>query len=281
MILETSKPVWVIGDVQGCYQSLEALLAHPTIQADQDALFCFAGDLINRGPQSLDCVRLAQSMGNRAITLLGNHDIHLLGVAAGIRKVGKSDTAQEILAAPDAKQLLDWLRHCPLALQVHDHLIVHAGVAPSWTLAQTLAHAREVEHCLQDPNWQHLLDGLFGNHPDLWNDALQGQDRLRLIINILTRMRTCYPDGRLNTKHKGPPDLQEGHTAWFDLPNRALEVPVIFGHWSTLGLMQRPDAVCLDTGCVWGESLTAIRLPDRKIVQVTHQETQALNPLAF
>lgn len=281
MTVEPSTPVWVIGDVQGCYRSLEALLAHPVIQADHNAHFCFAGDLINRGPESLACIRLAQSLGDRAITLLGNHDIHLLGVAAGVRKLGKSDTAQEILAAADADQLIDWLRHRPLACVIHDHLIVHAGVAPSWTLQQTLAYAHEVEQCLQDPLWQQHLAGLFGNHPDTWHDDLQGQDRLRLIINILTRMRTCYPDGRLNTKHKGPPDLQEGHTAWFDLPNRALTMPVIFGHWSTLGLMQRSDAVCLDTGCVWGDSLTAIRLPDRKVVQVAHQETQALNPLAF
>lgn len=281
MILDSSTPVWVIGDVQGCYRSLQALLSHPTIQADHDARFCFAGDLINRGPQSLDCLRLAQSLGENAVTLLGNHDIHLLGAAARVRKLGKSDTAREILAAPDADLLLDWLRHRPLACVVHDHLIVHAGVARSWTVQQSLAHAQEVEQCLQSPNWASALKELFGNHPDTWDDSLRGSDRLRLIINILTRMRTCYSDGRLNTKHKGPPDAQEGHTAWFDLPNRAVQIPVIFGHWSTLGLMQRADAVCLDTGCVWGNRLTAMRLPDRTIVQVMNQETEALNPLAF
>lgn len=271
-------PVWVIGDVQGCFDSLKALLEHPELTQDPSAKFCFAGDLINRGPESLACLRHIKSLGDKAISLLGNHDIHLLGLAAGVRKLGKSDTAQEILNAPDRDELIEWLRHRPLSTVLHEHLIVHAGVAPEWTTQRCLELSAEVESILQGANWKHQVGELFGNLPDRWSDDLKGADRHRAVINALTRMRACYSDGRMNFAHKGAPDGLEGHTAWYDMPQRQPTLPVVFGHWSTLGLFVSEDAVCLDTGCVWGGQLSAMRLPDRRIVQVNSQEPAPLTP---
>lgn len=278
MTLHSDQPVWVIGDVQGCFDSLLALLEHPEIKHDHQALLCFAGDLINRGPKSLDCLRYIHDLGPRAISLLGNHDIHLLGVAAGVRKLSKSDTAGEILQAPDANALIEWLRQRPLSAVIHNHLIVHAGVAPQWDTEQCLAVANEVEQCLRADSWQETIGELFGNTPLVWDDRLSGSARLRFIVNALTRMRTCYADGSLNFEHKGPPSKAEGELAWFDLPQRKPTLPVLFGHWSTLGLNRNADATCLDTGCVWGRELTAMRLPDRHIVQIPCQESTPRTP---
>ena len=263
--------IWMIGDLQGCCESLDALLARPEIAGDAEARFWFAGDLVNRGPASLATIRRVMALGERAVAVLGNHDLHLLAVAAGLRRPGKSDTIQEILDAPDAAEILDWLRHRPLAHFQLGHLLVHAGVLPGWTAAQTLALAGEVEATLRGPDWQAFLAQMYGNTPAAWDDGLEGADRLRVIVNALTRMRFCTADGTMEFAVKdGAKHAPEGFMPWFDVPDRATEsVTVVFGHWSTLGLLERPGLLALDTGCVWGGQLTAARLEDHKLVQVS------------
>ncbi|MCS7100214.1 MAG: symmetrical bis(5'-nucleosyl)-tetraphosphatase [Burkholderiaceae bacterium] len=263
--------MWVIGDLQGCLPALERLLA----ALDPDEPLLFLGDLVNRGPQSLACLRFVRALGARATVLLGNHDLHLLAVAAGIRPLHADDTLQEILQAPDHEELLDWLRARPLAHRQAGALFVHAGVLPPWTVEQTLALAAEVEACLRAPDYRRFLACMYGNAPARWDETLSGADRLRCVINALTRLRFVAADGTMDFKvkegtHAAPPGL----LPWFDHPERATHparggLPVIFGHWSTLGLLNRPDAVCLDTGCVWGGRLTAMRWPQRAFVQVT------------
>jgi bis(5'-nucleosyl)-tetraphosphatase (symmetrical) len=262
------RDTWVIGDVQGCAGALRALLAHPELSRP-DAELWFAGDLVNRGPDSLGALRLIMSLGERARVILGNHDLHLLAVAAGVRKPGKSDTFQDILQAPDAPALLDWLRFRPLMVRAQGHVMVHAGILPAWTLDQAQALAGEIETALRQPDWHSALHDMYGEEPLYWSDELQGRDRMRVIVNALTRMRVCHAeDGRMDFHHKGAPDAASGLLPWFEIPGRRdPREPVIFGHWSTLGLHFRPDAICLDSGCVWGRSLTALRLRDRHLIQ--------------
>jgi len=261
---------YAIGDLQGCAPSLAPLLA----QLPPAAPLRFVGDLVNRGPASLDTLRTVRSMGARARTVLGNHDIHLLAVAAGMRKKGKSDTLDDILTAPDCDDLLTWLRHQPLAILEDDFLIVHAGVLPQWTARQVVDLASEVEAELQGPNWQDFLGDVFGNAADRWQDDLTGIARHRVIVNALTRLRYCSAEGVMDLKAKeGPGSAPAGVMPWFDVPGRrTADVTVICGHWSTLGLVLRPNLMALDTGCVWGGKLTAARLArdpaGRAVVQV-------------
>ncbi|THC42178.1 symmetrical bis(5'-nucleosyl)-tetraphosphatase [Massilia sp. Mn16-1_5] len=266
---------YVIGDLQGCAHEAEALLDKIAQDARGDARILFVGDLINRGPESLLALRrmkaLAESSTGRVEALLGNHDLHLLAVAAGAQKASKSDTLEEILAAPDRDELMAWLRQRPLAMFVDAHLLVHAGVAPQWDAAQTMALAGEVEEVLRGPGWIDFLANMYGNQPDRWDDNLQGIDRLRCIVNALTRMRLCLPDGTMDFAHKesesGP--IGSGLLPWFELPGRrTMDVTVVFGHWSALGLILRPNLVGLDSGCVWGGKLTAVCLDDRGLLQV-------------
>lgn len=262
-------PTYAIGDLQGCHSSLLALLRRID-SIDPDATLWFTGDLVNRGPQSLATLRLVRSLGARAQTVLGNHDLHLLAVAQGIRPLHRSDTLSDILAAPDRTELLDWLRHRPLAHFADQHLLVHAGALPQWSAPQTLALAHEVETALQGSDWVDFLRGMYGNSPDHWNDALSGDERLRCVVNGLTRLRFCHTDGSMDFKQNGelgsaPPGL----LPWFELPERQTQdVTIVFGHWSALRLMLRSNLMGLDTGCVWGRQLTAVRLEDRKVVQV-------------
>ena len=272
----SSPPVWMIGDLQGCNDALERLLEHPDIAADSDARFWFAGDLINRGPASLRTLRTVMSLGERATCVLGNHDIHLLAVAAGIRKPGRSDTFREILAAPDVTGILDWVRHRPLMHREHGHILVHAGILAPWSAEKAQSLAREVETALRGPRWASALEKIYGNEPAFWNDDLDNGKRLRVIVNAMTRMRMCFRDGSMDFGHKEAPDLKSDLVAWFDVPGRAIEdETIVFGHWSTLGLMIRPDAICLDTGCVWGRQLTALRLHDHKLVQIACPQYKA------
>lgn len=267
MMTEPTRSIWVIGDLQGCTQPLRMLLAHAELSAP-DCEYWFAGDLVNRGPDSLGTLRHIIGLGARATSILGNHDLHLLAIAAGFRKHGKSDTLRDILDAPDASDLIDWLRHRPLLHRAHGHIMVHAGILPSWTLDQAEALAHEVETALRGPRWREALEGIYGNEPLLWDNGLTGDLRLRVIVNVLTRIRMCAPDGSMDFKHKSAPDHASALQPWFDLPVAApRDETIIFGHWSTLGLMIRPDAICLDTGCVWGRALTALRLHDHHIVQ--------------
>ncbi|QJE00612.1 symmetrical bis(5'-nucleosyl)-tetraphosphatase [Massilia forsythiae] len=268
---------YVIGDLQGCAHEAGLLLDRIARDARSagEARILFVGDLINRGPESLAALRrmkaLSEHSGGRVDALLGNHDLHLLAVAAGVRRPSRSDTLDEILAAPDRDELVAWLRHRPLAMFVEAHLLVHAGVAPQWNAAQTMALAAEVEAALRGDDWAAFLAGMYGNQPDRWDDALEGMARLRCIVNFLTRTRLCWPDGRMDFEHKESDKGPEGSALqpWFDLPQRRTAgVTVVFGHWSALGLVLRPNLVGLDSGCVWGGKLTAVCLDDRSLLQV-------------
>ncbi len=272
--------IWMIGDVQGCCSPLDRLLSHPDLVGDPLSRFWFAGDLVNRGPQSLDTLRRIIDLGDRATVVLGNHDLHLLATAAGVRKPSKSDTLEPILRAPDAADLINWLRARPLAHFEQNHLLVHAGTLAKWDVAKTLSLAGEVQDALRGPNWQKALQKMYGNEPATWKEDHKGGKRMRVIINALTRMRLCTPNGHMEFATKVTPGAwPPGLVPWFDVPNRATrDVTTVFGHWSTLGLLQRPDVICLDTGCVWGGSLTALRLQDRKLVQVKCSQFQ--DPLA-
>lgn len=266
---------YVIGDLQGCAHEAGLLLDRIDADAGGDARILFVGDLINRGPESLEALRrmktLSDTSGGRVDALLGNHDLHLLAVAAGVQKASRSDTLDEILAAPDRAALIEWLRRRPLAMFVDAHLLVHAGVAPQWDAARTMALAAEVETELRSERWVDFLGQMYGNEPDRWDDGLTGIARLRCIVNALTRMRLCWPDGRMDFAHKESDKGPEGSglAPWFDLPDRKTnDVTVVFGHWSALGLVLRPNLVGLDSGCVWGGKLTAVCLDDRSLLQV-------------
>ncbi|MDR2128887.1 MAG: symmetrical bis(5'-nucleosyl)-tetraphosphatase [Burkholderiaceae bacterium] len=260
--------LYCIGDVQGCRAAFDRLLAEIDFSPSRDRLIVL-GDLVNRGPDSLGMLRRLMALGHAAQTLLGNHDLHLLGVAAGVRRAGRSDTLQDILAAPDRAALLDWLRQRPMALRQRGVLMVHAGVLPQWSAAQTLALAAEVESVLRaarDIN-DFLLE-MYGDLPNQWHDGLRGTARLRVIVNALTRLRLCTADGRMDFERKGDPGGLDGRAAaaaglmpWFDVPGRKTARGVVaFGHWSTLGKTDRPNLLALDTGCVWGGCLSAVRL---------------------
>lgn len=266
---------FVIGDVQGCDDQLQVLLEK--IDAiDPHARLLFAGDLVNRGPKSLATLRRVKNLGERANSVLGNHDLHLLAVAQGIRPSHHNDTHDELLAAPDREDLLHWLRHRPLAIEHNQALLVHAGVFANWNKAQTLALAQEIEQKLRGDDYHQLLTDMYGNHPNQWRDDLQGAERNRCIINGLTRMRFCHEDGSMDFDLKeGSEQAPEHLTPWFDLPQRRTQdCTLVFGHWSTLGLVLRENLISLDTGCVWGGKLSAVRLGDRMVVQVESEQHQ-------
>jgi bis(5'-nucleosyl)-tetraphosphatase (symmetrical) len=251
---------YAIGDVQGCYTELRALLAQLKFSSDRDQIW-FVGDLVNRGPQSLEVLRFVRALGENAVTVLGNHDLHLLAVACGSHRKRKSDTINDIFAASDRDDLLGWLIARPMAHQENGDLLVHAGLVPQWSVATALALAREVESSLRtDP--RALFENMYGDEPSRWSDMLVGMDRLRFAINVLTRLRVCTPDGDVDLKMKGKPTY--GHSKlrpWFDIEaRRSAGTRIIFGHWSALGLVVRPDVIGLDSGCVWGGALTAFDL---------------------
>ena len=251
---------YAIGDIQGCCDELRALLTRLGFTADRDRLW-FVGDLVNRGPQSLETLRFVHALADNAIVVLGNHDLHLLAVACGSRPARRSDTLNEVLHAPDRDLLLEWLATRPLAHFEAGDLLVHAGVVPQWTVETTLGLAREVESALRnDP--RKLFDHMYGDDPDHWSADLAGTDRLRFAINVLTRMRVCTKEGRVNLRIKGkPPAADSPWLPWFNVPGRRTrDTRVVFGHWSALGLVVREDVIGLDSGCVWGGELTAIDL---------------------
>jgi bis(5'-nucleosyl)-tetraphosphatase (symmetrical) len=260
---------YAIGDLQGCYKELEQLLDLICFDKKQDKLW-FVGDLVNRGSGSLQVLRLVKSMGDAAITVLGNHDLHLLAVAAGVAELHHSDTLDEILAAPDRQELLNWLRHQRMVHVEDDFVLLHAGLMPEWNVAQVHSLAHEVEQALRGADYVTFLEKMYGNTPHQWQDTLKGYSRLRVITNALTRMRICSLQGEMQFKFKGEPaDVPQGFVPWFDVPHRAsADAVVVFGHWSALGLINRPNVIALDTGCLWGNALTAIRLEDRRIYQV-------------
>jgi bis(5'-nucleosyl)-tetraphosphatase (symmetrical) len=255
---------WAVGDVQGCCDELEQLLSRIRFSSDRDRLW-FVGDLVNRGPASLATLRLVRSLGDNAVSVLGNHDLHLLAVALVGEKLRQSDTLDHILAARDRDALLEWLLLRPLAHlePEHDELLVHAGVVPQWTVPQTLQLAAEVQRALRDEP-RSLLSNMYGDQPDHWQATLAGMDRLRFTINVLTRLRFCTADGRIDLRQKGKPDsAPRPWLPWFKAPGRASrERRIVFGHWSALGFYSAPGLLGLDTGCVWGGALTAVNLDD-------------------
>jgi bis(5'-nucleosyl)-tetraphosphatase (symmetrical) len=260
---------YAIGDVQGCYLELQSLLNNISFDAQTDQLW-FVGDLVNRGSHSLEVLRLVKSLGDAAITVLGNHDLHLLAVAAGVAKPHPSDTLDDILHAPDREELLDWLRHRPLLHVENNYAMVHAGLLPNWTIDQAAQLAHEVEAQLRSAHYVDFFQNMYGNQPNAWDKKLTGHKRTRLIVNALTRMRVCTLQGEMDFKFKGEAqNIPRDYYPWFTLPQRASrDTTVIFGHWSALGLRQQDNIIALDTGCLWGGTLTAIRLADRHIFQV-------------
>lgn len=261
--------IYAIGDLQGCYRQFASLLDKLRFDPVRDRIW-LVGDLVNRGPESLQVLRLVHSLGESATVVLGNHDLYLLMVAAGFSQRGKDDTLARVLEAPDRDVLLHWLARRPLVHAENGFLMVHAGVLPSWTVAHAVALAREVEAALSGPHSHRFLMHLQGDRPEQWSETLAGQDRLRFIVNVLTRMRFCSLDGHLKMRAKGPPDkAPAGMVPWFLLPDPAWQGhTVVFGHWSALGYYRLPGLIALDSGCVWGGKLTAVRLEDGAVVQV-------------
>lgn len=253
--------LYLIGDVQGCDGALGRLLDTVGFSPSRDRLVVL-GDLVNRGPDSLAAVRRLMALGGSAQTLLGNHDLHLLAVSQGVRPPHRSDTLGALLDAPDRPALLDWLRQRPLALMERGWLLVHAGVLPQWSAADALELAHEVETVLQSANWSAFLHAMYGNTPARWTPTLEGDDRLRVIVNAFTRLRFCSAEGEMEFKTKSAASTPPaGFMPWYAVPGRrTAEVPVAFGHWSTLGRLMTPRLMALDTGCVWGGCLTAVRL---------------------
>ncbi len=260
---------YAIGDIQGCFSALKLLLDEIQFNPEHDEIW-LVGDLVNRGLESAAVLRWAMGLGERLITVLGNHDLHLLAVAAGHEKPRRGDTLDEILEAPDRDAMLDWLRHQRMIYAADDWLLVHAGLLPEWTPTQALALGKEVETALRADNYRDFLKQLYGNRPDHWDDKLTGIERLRVITNAMTRLRVCHADGRMEFDFKGEPSARPANTLpWYEQPNRrSLDVNIVFGHWSALGLNVGGRHVALDTGCLWGGQLSALRLQDRQVFQV-------------
>ena len=257
---------YAIGDVQGCYDELRALLTRVGFDAPRDRLW-FVGDLVNRGPKSLEVLRFVRGLGDRAVVVLGNHDLHLVCLAEGLARARDDDTLDAVLAAPDMRDLVDWLRTRPLVHVEGRHAMVHAGLLPQWTLDKAKALAGEVEAALRPPNYRDCLAALYGSKPARWDDALSGWDRLRVIVNAMTRMRFCSPEGVMDF-HVKSDKAPAGVGPWFEARPPREEPMIVCGHWSALGLRLTPRVSALDAGCVCCGSLSAPRLDDGDLSQL-------------
>lgn len=278
--------LYLIGDLQGCDAPLQRLLEQIAFSPSRDTLHLL-GDLVNRGPASDAVLRRLMGYGSAARCLLGNHDLHLLALSYGVRKPGRKDTLQAILQAPDRHAMLEWLRHQKLAMRERwggqELLMVHAGVLPAWSADTTMQLAGEVEAALRSRDVAAFFATMYGNAPDAWDDSLQGPERLRVIVNALTRMRLCTAEGKMEFAFNGKAaDAPAGYLPWFDVPDRqTAHTTVAFGHWSTLGWLGRADVLCLDTGCVWGGALSALRIEPQaqgwfsELIQVQCEQSQA------
>ncbi len=260
---------YAVGDIQGCFASLQALLEKCSFSPEFDRLW-LVGDLVNRGPRSLETLRFVKGLGDRAVTVLGNHDLSLLMAAEGFGKRHRSDTIDDILAAPDRDELLHWLRYQRLMHVQGDYAMVHAGLLPAWSVAEARTLAGEVEQALQAENYREFLANMWGSEPGAWDSSLTGWPRLRVIVNAMTRMRFCSPAGEMDFKAKGElSQAPAGYLPWFEVPGRRSAATVLVtGHWSALGLRLEPNLLALDSGCLWGGKLSALRLEDRALFQV-------------
>ena len=273
-------PTYAIGDLQGCFSELEQLLEQIRFSRKRDKLI-FAGDLVNRGPQSLECLRFDRSLGKAADSVLGNHDLHLLAVAHGVRKPHRKDTLEEIVNASDADELLEWLRRRPLLIRhkASSCTVIHAGLPDCWSLSRARRYAKETEKVLQGRGFHRFIRNMYDDQPDYWKDQLKGDERHRFIINCLTRMRYCHADGRLELKQKDAPGTQpKALIPWYAIPTRKTRKhDIVFGHWSTVTLGKQNHFAAyrvypLDTGCLWGGKLTALRLEDRQHFSVPSRQ---------
>ena len=255
---------YAIGDVQGCFDELTQLLAKVNFQKT-DRLW-FVGDLVNRGPKSLDVLRFVRDLGARAATVLGNHDLHLIAQHAGVERPHKGDTFHDVLDAPDGEELVAWLRARPMVHVEGAYAMVHAGLLPQWSIDKAAALGKEVAAALAARDYPEFLKNMYGDQPDRWTDALRGWDRLRVIVNAMTRMRFCNRDGRIDLAGKGT-EPRKGYLRWYQARPRE-DRTLLFGHWSQLGLVVEPHVLGLDTGCVWGGALSALRLEDRTLFRI-------------
>jgi len=263
---------YAIGDVQGCYESLQRLIRHVRFDPSVDRLW-FVGDLVNRGPDSLGVLRLIKNLGLSARSVLGNHDLFLLAAAEGIVHLRPKDTLSDVLAAPDRNELLAWLRQQPLHHREVDYLMVHAGLLPQWTITDAVQFAKDVETVLSGPDYRIFLQRLFHAPTAQWTPSLTGTDRLVSIARVLTRLRTCTPSGEMSNFSGPLEDTPAGFAPWFRIPNRrSTDATIITGHWAALGLRLEDNHLAIDSGCVWGRQLTAVRLEDRAVFQVDYVE---------
>jgi bis(5'-nucleosyl)-tetraphosphatase (symmetrical) len=255
---------YAIGDVQGCFDELEQLLERLSFRTATDRLW-FVGDLVNRGPKSLQVLRFARDLGERAVTVLGNHDLHLVTQYEGFERTRKDDTFGDVLHAPDADELVEWLRTRPMMHVEGEYAMVHAGLLPQWSVRKALSLGKELERVLAGSGYRDFLKNMYGSKPDEWSDALTGWDRLRVIVNAMTRLRFCTREGKMDFRAKGkaPPP---GYASWYEF--RSDKETMVCGHWSALGLKLMPKLAALDSGCVWGGKLTALRLEDRALFDV-------------
>jgi bis(5'-nucleosyl)-tetraphosphatase (symmetrical) len=256
---------YAIGDVQGCFDELKALLRKVEFKK-ADRLW-FVGDLVNRGPKSLEVLRFVRDLGERAVTVLGNHDLHLIAQYEGIEKIRRADTFQDVLDARDADELVAWLRAQPMVHAEGGYAMVHAGLLPQWSIARAQSLGREVSAALAAEGYREFLNHMYGNQPERWDDALEGWDRLRVIVNAMTRMRYCDGKGRIDLSRAGT-EPAKGYRRWYETRRREPGKTLVFGHWSQLGLVLAPGIVGLDSGCIWGGRLSALRLDDRTLFQL-------------
>ncbi|MBL8491412.1 MAG: symmetrical bis(5'-nucleosyl)-tetraphosphatase [Rhodocyclaceae bacterium] len=257
---------YAIGDLQGCYAPLLRVLDYIGFDPGRDRLW-FVGDLVNRGPQSLEVLRFVRGLGDAAVCVLGNHDLHLVMQSEGFGRTNREDTLGPVLAAPDREELIDWLRHRPLFHAEGEYALVHAGLLPAWDVQRAGDLAAEVEAALTAHDFRDFLAHMWGSQPEAWHDGLAGWDRLRVVVNAMTRMRFCRADGSMDFKTKGPPEkAPPGSHPWFSAPGRvARRHTLVCGHWSALGFRAEPGLLALDSGCLWGGALTAVRLEDRQV----------------
>jgi bis(5'-nucleosyl)-tetraphosphatase (symmetrical) len=263
---------YAVGDIQGCHRALRRLLERVSFEPAKDRLW-FAGDLVNRGPESLAVLRWVRGLGDRATVVLGNHDLHLLAVASGAAKAKRRDTFADVLEAPDREELLAWLRYQPLLHQEDGFAMVHAGLLPEWSIARALELAREVERELRERP-RRIFESMYADEPARWSEALRGEERHRVVINAMTRMRMLDRSGAMDLAYTDAPErAPAGFVSWFDAPGRpSATTPIVCGHWAALGLVLRSDLLAIDSGCVWGGKLTAVRLEDRAVFQVEAEE---------